>query len=281
MPTFDSSPSRPRLSPDSAYGSSPRISDPTVRDKPVPWPLVQTIIGTGFTLVPLLILLITSQVLSSGGTTPTKRLPTPVDVAGAIFVIISTLVIEGALVVAPLLIAVLRPAPGYTRLDGFRALGFRGVSAGTLLGWLIGGMAIALAANVAYSELIQALHLPLQTNGDLIAKEAKYAPLTVLATLAGAALIAPICEETFFRGFLEGGLLRNFNGAIAVFFSGLIFGIAHGDIGSFALLFVLGLVLGLARLTSNSIWPGFVIHTANNTLAAVAVLPLILPALGH
>jgi membrane protease YdiL (CAAX protease family) len=251
------------------------------RTEKVPWTLGQTVLGTLLTLVPLLAILIGSQLVGSGGTTPTKPLPRSADMTAAILVIATTIIVEGALLIAPLFIAVLRPAPGYSPLDGLRALGFRGVSLGSLIGWLIGGMAIALAANYAYSVVIQRYHLPFQTNGDLLLKEAKYAPLTVLATVAGAALIAPICEETFFRGFLQGGLQRSLGGIIAVFFSSLVFGIAHADIGSFALLFVLGLVLGVARLTSGSLWPGFLIHTANNSLAALAVLPIILPALQH
>jgi membrane protease YdiL (CAAX protease family) len=281
VPTFNTQPSRPRQAPGTSYGSpSPGVPDRLAGGsaQPVPWTLGQTILGTLLTLVPLLALLIGSQLLGSG---TLKPLSAAADTAAAIATLVVTVVIEGALLIAPLLTAVIRRAPGYSALDGLRALGFRGVSVGLLFGWLVGGVVIALAANVAYSYLVQKFNLPLQTNGDLLMKEAKDAPRTVLATLLGAALIAPICEETFFRGFLEGGLLRYFSGGIAVFFSALLFGIAHGDVGSFALLFVLGLVLGIARATSGSLWPGFVIHTANNTLAGLAVLPIILPALQH
>ncbi len=282
MSMFDPHPNPPRQSHDTAYGSPAPQSSGMPTGKPgqsVPWTLGQTILGTLFTLVPLLALLVGTQVLGSGGTA--KPLPRATDIAAAVVTFVVSAIIEGVLLIAPYVIAVTRRPPGSSALDGLRALGFRWVGVATLAGWLVGGVAIAMAANVVYTQVAQWLHLNVQTNGDLIASEVKYAPVTVLATLAVAAFVAPICEETFFRGFLEGGLLRYFNGVIAVFFSALLFGIAHADIGSFAVLFVLGLVLGIARATSGSVWPGFVIHTANNTLAALVVLPMILTALQH
>ena len=39
-----------------------------------------------------------------------------------------------------------------------------------------------------------------------------------------------------------------------------------------AVLFALGLILGLLRLRTNSFWPGVGVHAANNLLAFVALL---------
>src|SRR5262245_27454715 len=246
----------------------------------VPWSLGQTVLGTLLTLVPLLALVIGSQLaVPSGGSSPTRPLSRAQDVAGAVATLVVRFILEGVLLLAPFLFAVGRPSPGSSRQEGLRALGFRGIRLFPVLGWLIAGLALGIAANFAYSLLIQQLHLPVQTNGDLLTKLAQYAPLTTLATLAGAVLIAPICEETFFRGFLEAGLLRGMNGPAAIVLSALLFGAAHADPGSFALLAVLGLVLGIARFSSGSLWPGLLIHTANNALAALVLLPVILPVL--
>src|SRR5262249_10624926 len=157
--------------------------------------------------------LIGSQLaIPNGGSTPQRPLTRVQDIAGAAATLIATLLLEGVLLLAPLLIAVLRPAPGFSRREGLRALGFRGIGFVPLMGWFLAGVALGIAANVAYIHIIKAMGLPLQTNGDLLEKLAQYAPLTTLATLAGAVLIAPICEEVFFRGFLEAGLLRSVNG---------------------------------------------------------------------
>ncbi len=283
MSHFEQNLPRPRFVADSPVGSArpphgPQPTQPRRISSRVPWTFGQTLLGTVLTLAPILALTVGSQLLSSGGSgVPAKPLSLQQDTAGAVFVIVSTLVIEGALLLAPLFIAVLRPAPGYSRLDALRALGFRAVSVGSLIAWLIVGLIVAVAASAAYSLLIQHFHLHVQTNGDLLSAEANYAPRTILATVAGAVVIAPICEETFFRGFVQGGLRRGLGAIISVILTALIFGIAHGDIGSFALLATLGLVLGIARLASGSLWPGFVIHTANNALAAAAVVPLVWP----
>jgi uncharacterized protein len=286
MSLFDHLPPRPRLAVESPVGSarSPRASTaPRSVSSRVPWTFGQTILGTVLTLAPILALTIGSQLLAgpNGASVPAKPLTLAQDTAGAVFVIVSPLIVEGVLLIAPFLIAVLRPAPGYTPLDGLRALGFRAVKIGALIGWLIVGLALAVAASAAYSVLIQHFHLHVQTNGDLLTQEAKYAPRTILATVAGAVVIAPICEETFFRGFVQGGLRRGLGAVLALIITALVFGLAHGDIGSFALLAALGLVLGIARLSSGSLWPGFLIHTANNALAAAAVLPLVWPLVQH
>ena len=286
MSPFDRLTLRARLISESPFGSStPPVPDKLANRRygrigRVPWSLGQTILGTLFTLLPLLALLIGSQLAApSGGGPPAKPLTRTQDTVGAGIAFVSTVLLEGVLLLAPLLIAVARPAPRSSRREGLRALGFRGIGFFPLLGWLLAGLALAIAANFAYSLLTQMLHLPVQTNSDQLAKLAKYAPLTTLATLAGAVLIAPICEEIFFRGFLEAGLLRNMNGVAAITLSALVFGVSHGDLGSFALIVALGLVLGVARFTSGSLWPGLLIHTANNALAAVVLLPVILPVL--
>jgi membrane protease YdiL (CAAX protease family) len=281
MPTFDLYPSRPRQAPDSYYGA-PRPS--RGRYQRVPWTLGQTILGTLITLAPLLALDVVSQLGSTSA--PTKPLTRAQDMKTAIAAFIVGVVLEGALLIAPMLVAVIRRAPGYSALDGLRALGFRTVGLGPLVGWLVAGLAIAVGANAVYTQYVEPLlakwlHIHVQTNGNLLANQVKDMPLTVLATLVVAAFVAPICEEIFFRGFVQGGFQRAFGAIIAVFLSALIFGIAHGDIGSFAVLFVLGLVLGMARASSGSLWPSWLIHTANNTLAGLVLLPSILQQLKH
>ena len=58
----------------------------------------------------------------------------------------------------------------------------------------------------------------------------------------------------------------------AALLSAFLFALAHGDIGSFAVLFVFGLVLAVVRWRVGSIWPGIAIHAANNATAAVAII---------
>jgi membrane protease YdiL (CAAX protease family) len=159
----------------------------------------------------------------------------------------------------------------HTRL-AFQALGFRRFNASIVLSWIVLLLIAILGANFLYSYLIQTFHLPLQTNDQLILMYSKNAPLTTYATLLVAVVVAPICEEVFFRGFVFPGLLHAMSPVWAIILSALIFAVAHGDPGSFAVLFLIGLALAFLRWRTKSIWPGIMLHALNNGVAALAII---------
>jgi membrane protease YdiL (CAAX protease family) len=237
----------------------------------VPWTFAQTLIGTAITLVPWVLLIVVAQVLAPPSATPVQPLPRTVDAATAVVTFIFTAVVEAAFLLAPAFFAMLRRAPGVSVRDGLRALGFRGVGWGGAIGAFFLGLGVIIVASIAYSLIVETFKLPLQTNAETLQNQARYAPITTIALLAGAVLIAPFCEEVFFRGYLFGGLLRGMPAWIAIVLSALLFGIAHGDVGSFALLLVIGLVLAIMRWRLGSIWPGMLLHACNNATAAVAI----------
>lgn len=243
----------------------------------VPWTFRQTLIGTLATLVPWALFLIVSQVLSAGSSTSaSKPLSQGADLASAVVVFIFSGVVEFAFVLAPAYYTVRRRAPGVSVREGLAALGLRGVRPLRAVVAVVIGVAIILAASILYSVLINAFNLPLRTNSDALLQQARFAPITTISLLIGAVLIAPFCEEVFFRGFLVGGLLRRMPGWGAVLASALVFGGVHGDFGSFAVLFVIGLVLATVRWKVGSLWPSIVIHAANNALAAITVILVII-----
>lgn len=241
----------------------------------VPWTLSQTIVGTAVTLVPWVTVLVATQLTASPSVANAKPLARNVDIASGIVFFIFTAVVESAFLVAPLYIAVVRRPPGMTRREGLYALGLRPTPLIAALGWVVVGLAMILAATLLYQWVIQLLHLPLQTNADALAKRAKLEPFTVLGALAGAVLVAPICEEIFFRGFAFAGFLRGMSVWPAVTLSALLFGISHGDIGSLAPLIVFGAVVAIVRWRTGSIWPGVVIHATNNLIAALAIVAVL------
>lgn len=238
----------------------------------VPWTFAQTVRGAVATLTPWLIFIIGSQLLtSSSSATGQRRLSTAEDIAGGIFAFILTGVVELAFVIAPIYYALLRRAPGITPRQGLSALGLRSARLSPAIVATVVGFVAIISCNVIYSYLLQAFNLPLHTNSDALLQQAKYAPISTLALVAGAVLVAPICEELFFRGFLFGGLLHRMSFWPAALLSAFLFALAHGDVGSFAVLFIFGVVLAIVRWRTGSIWPGVVIHAANNATAAVAI----------
>ncbi|HEU0293569.1 MAG TPA: type II CAAX endopeptidase family protein [Anaerolineales bacterium] len=86
-----------------------------------------------------------------------------------------------------------------------------------------------------------------------------------------AAVIAPIVEELFFRGFLFQGLRQAYGWLPGLLLSSAIFGVAHLDPVSLVPTFVLGCVLAYLYHRSNSVWPGIVFHATINSLSLIAV----------
>ena len=94
------------------------------------------------------------------------------------------------------------------------------------------------------------------------------------------AVLAPIVEEIFFRGFLFQGFRQKYGWITAAFLSSAIFAAAHLDLVALIPTFILGCVLAYVYHRSNSVWPGVILHFLVNAfglLAALVSTPLPLP----
>ena len=79
-----------------------------------------------------------------------------------------------------------------------------------------------------------------------------------------AVVLAPLFEETIFRGVLLPVLGRYLGRSGAVLVSALVFAVAHLSIGELAPLLVLGLGLGLLRISTGRLLPCVVMHALWN-----------------
>lgn len=235
----------------------------------VPWTPRQALRGTAVTLVPLILLIVVSQLSTPRAARPLSR---PQDIANAILTFFLGAALEAVFLLAPGYYAITHRAPGATPPEGLRALGLRRAPLASSLAVVAAGLVAILAGSAVYSALIQALRLPLRTNADALLQQARHAPATTISVLAVSVLVAPVCEEIFFRGFLFGGLLKGMGLWPAALLSALLFAVAHGEVGSFVVLFGIGVVLALARWRVGSLWPSVAIHTGNNALAALVIL---------
>jgi uncharacterized protein len=237
-----------------------------------PWTTQQTFLGTLITLIPWIVLTLLLSSLN-GSATVTKPLSPQADLTGAIVTIVFSVIIEGAFLIAPAYFAnaAFRSITPHIRL-ALQALGFRRYRFGNALSWIVALIIVIFAINALYSYLITAFHLNVQTNDQLILQQSKVAPLTTYATLFAAVVIAPFCEEVFFRGFVFPGLLRGMSVGWAVLVSSLLFAVAHADPGSFPVLFVIGLALAILRWRTRSLWPCILLHMLNNGIAALVIV---------
>ena len=141
---------------------------------------------------------------------------------------------------------------------GFERLGYHRFHRSGL-GWAALGFVVYFVFLVVYISVIGKPH---QRN---IAQD--FGPIGFQVLLIS--IVAPICEETFFRGMLFGGLRRRMPRIPAALISGLVFGGLHAATGVSAIpvLVVFGVVLALVYERTRSLVPGMILHAFNNTLA--------------
>jgi CAAX protease family protein len=241
----------------------------------VPWTVQQTFLGILLTLIPWVILALGLSSLN-GSSSRTAPLPPQVDLVNAIIVFLFSTFIEVAFLVAPFYFAraTLRSLTGESSRPRavLRVLGFRAFNVGSALSWIVVLFFAFFAVNALYQYLLTVLHLHLQTNDQFVLQQSKTAPLSTYATLIASVLVAPFCEEIFFRGFVFPGLLRGMSPGWAIVLSALIFAVAHADPGSFAVLFFIGLALAFVRWRTDSLWPGILLHLLNNGVGALLIV---------
>jgi uncharacterized protein len=85
-----------------------------------------------------------------------------------------------------------------------------------------------------------------------------------VSVFAMTVLLAPVIEETVFRGWLQRPLERLWGPAAAVGMSATLFALIHFIPEYFPYYFVLGLVLGGLVVLTRSLWPSMLLHAAFN-----------------
>lgn len=145
---------------------------------------------------------------------------------------------------------------------GFGAFNINVVGIGC--GLLLGGYSIILLHNWLLTIF------GVDTQGDQIFQMFDQLESPVWLFVVGA-IVAPIVEEIFFRGFLFQGFRQKYGWMPALLLSSAIFGAAHLDPVSLIPTFVLGCVLAVVYHRSNSVWPGILFHAAINSFSLCAV----------
>ena len=99
-------------------------------------------------------------------------------------------------------------------------------------------------------------------------------PLALGLLAFTAVVLAPLFEETIFRGALLPVLATKLGPLPGVLLSGLLFAMAHISVGELAPLTVLGVGLGLVRLRSGRLWPSVLMHGLWNAVTFLNLLLL-------
>jgi membrane protease YdiL (CAAX protease family) len=147
----------------------------------------------------------------------------------------------------------------------FFALGLRPPAAG----WIKTAAAGYAIYFVAVLLILAVVGSPEQSDvSDDLGFDSSVLGAVVAATLI--VVVAPFCEEIFFRGFFFAGLRSRLPFWAAGTISALLFGAVHlGEANWVAALqlMVLGLVLAAVYERTNSLWSNIAIHMFNNAIA--------------
>lgn len=141
-------------------------------------------------------------------------------------------------------------------------LGLRAFRPGAV-GLGCGLMAASVLVNFVYASFLARFGLQIQPDIQQIFSGTHFP----LALLVGGAVVAPIVEEIFFRGFVFPGLRGKWGWQKAALASAGLFALAHVVPTSFLPIFILGLIFAGLYQLSGSIWPGILMHMLTNTVA--------------
>jgi membrane protease YdiL (CAAX protease family) len=99
---------------------------------------------------------------------------------------------------------------------------------------------------------------------------------TAALFVAMAILVAPLAEETVFRGYLYPMFARWFGVGPSIVLTGVLFGIMHGpQLGDakslIAIMSLVGIVLTLVRSRTGSVFASFLMHLGYNSLIGVSL----------
>ena len=105
---------------------------------------------------------------------------------------------------------------------------------------------------------------------ELVLSSDQFIPLFLL--FITTVILAPMFEEFIFRGVLLPVLVSKIGKSSGVLLSALIFALAHLSVGELPPLFVLGIGLGLMRLSSGRLFPCALMHSLWNGVTFASLL---------
>ena len=154
------------------------------------------------------------------------------------------------------------------RKVSWKELGFRAFSTAALsLGC---GLLVAVYVLVIINNLIM-VALGVATQADVISEILGEIDSPYLFAFT-TAIVAPITEELFFRGFLFKGLREKYGWVNALMFSSIIFALFHGQLATLLPTFLLGALFAYMYQRTESVYPGMVLHFAVNAMGAMVLL---------
>ncbi len=199
----------------------------------------------------------------SGGASAVRQTPT----AGfALAAIISTVLVDGWLVFWAWFFSLRKyrlPLASFG-FRGYEENGFWAVAAAVIVGGVLATTILGSVSDYAYRKIVGPV--PKETVVTIFPHT--HAGLVLFFVLA--VLVAPLLEETFFRGFVFQGLARSWGPLLGAVTSALIFALWHEQLSVLVPIFGLGLLLAAGFYWTKSIYTNIAFHAVFNALGIVA-----------
>jgi len=134
-------------------------------------------------------------------------------------------------------------------------------------GFVLGGFFLAILVTLLDSAFPTKQALPIQA----LLEDHRTAILFMLT----AVLVAPVVEETIFRGYIYPVCVRSFGTGWGILVTGTMFGLLHsvqlwGGWWQIGFLILVGIVLTAARAATGTVVASFLVHVSYNALPVIA-----------
>jgi hypothetical protein len=160
-------------------------------------------------------------------------------------------------------------------LPFWRTIGWRPLEAGglprafTYLGFICGGFALALLVQIGSALFGTKAKLPM----EVLFQDRRAALLLLLM----AVLVAPVVEETIFRGYIYPVVARSFGVSAGIVATGTLFGLLHapqlwGGWVQVGLLVIVGIVFTYVRAVKRTVLASYLFHVSYNFFVSLAFL---------
>ena len=156
------------------------------------------------------------------------------------------------------------------RRADFKLLGFRGFKAGVMgigCGLVVGTYLITIVNNAIF------VMLGVKTQAEEMGRIMAAISSPGWLIIAGV-IVAPVVEESLFRGFIFAGFRQRYCFQTAAVLSSALFAIAHHQLAALIPTFVLGYIFSHLYQRSNSIFPGMLLHFLVNAFGIITLLVL-------
>jgi membrane protease YdiL (CAAX protease family) len=199
--------------------------------------------------------------------------------AKSVVVLISQALLDGLAVLYLYLMLVARTDAPFWPSIGWREMrSGAGKIRDSALQFLAGGAVLAIVVSFAGGFL--------NSKGTLPIEELLKARVSILLFGILGVLVAPLVEETIFRGFLYPVIARRLGIAAGIAITGTLFGLMHaaqlwGGWGQIALLILVGVVLTWVRARTGTVAASYFVHLGYNGLQLVGYLVYVVSGSHH